>query len=678
MKKIFLLDDLTINKIAAGEVVERPASVIKELVENSIDASSKRITIEISDGGKELISISDDGDGIDPEDIPLAFERHSTSKLRQIEDIQLLYTNGFRGEALSSIAAVSKIEMMTNVDDSGLGKRVVVQDGKIQSIQDAGMKKGTIIRVKDLFYNIPARKKFLKSNTTETSQINEILSKLAIANSDIAMKYISNGREVFGTVGDGEMLNAISAIYGRSISSGLIPIRYQSNQLSIEGYVSKSNLYQSNRKKEHIFFNKRSVRNSPLAYVVENIYKDLIPIGKYPVFFINISIDPMHIDPNVHPSKLEIKISSDVDIAQPLSECIREALFQSSRNLIPQAQVKSSFAYHHEKSSEMERDSLSRDFAAPQNDSSQSYSSLSNPFYRGALQDDSSANPFFYEKSDIVHPTHPKVYESESNYGKSSFEYTEFVMKENEEANQEVIHHEDREISSNLEQYFPSSKLVVKEEQIGYSQESIMESSTEIIDYTKLNVVGVVMSTYIVVTLGESMFLIDQHAAHERIQYEKFLRQLNLDADDQQFASQELLVAELREFSSFEHDILLENSAIFHRLGYAIEDFGFNRIAIRSYPIFFEKVQGLEFFTQIADLLFEEKNVSLNEYFNDKIAKMACKSSVKANQTIQEQEITRLFERLNECTNKYTCPHGRPIFVEWKKREIEKMFKRIV
>ena len=336
MNKIRILDELTINKIAAGEVIDRPASIVKELVENSIDAGSTKIIIEIKAGGKEYIKVSDNGCGIEKDDLKLAFLRHSTSKLRTIEDIDNLYTNGFRGEALSSITSVAKVELSTNTSDEGLGQRVILEEDKIISVENIGRKKGTAIEVRDLFFNIPARKKFLKSDSSETAVITDLINKMAIINNDIAFNYISNGKEITKTVGDGSMYNAIMSIYGKNIASNLIKIDYKNSNLSINGYISKSNLYQSNRKKSLLFINKRYIKISPLIYIIENVYKDLIPIGKYPVFFIDINMNAKYIDPNVHPSKTEVKISDEVEIPYILTDLTRGKLFESSRNLIPQ------------------------------------------------------------------------------------------------------------------------------------------------------------------------------------------------------------------------------------------------------------------------------------------------------------------------------------------------------
>lgn len=645
MKRITILDDITINKIAAGEVVERPASVIKELVENSIDASATRITVEITEGGRGYIRISDDGDGIYPEDIPLAFQRHSTSKLKKIEDIDFLFSNGFRGEALASIASVSKVELMTNIDDSGIGKKVYVLDGKISDIQDIGMKKGTIIKVSDLFYNTPARKKFLKSNATESAQISDILSRLSIINNSVAIKYISNGRELFSTVGDSKMISSISEIYGKSISRNLIPVKYQNNVLKIEGYISNTSLYQSNRKKENIFINKRYIRSTPLNFIIENVYKDLIPIGKYPVFFLDITIDPKYVDPNVHPSKLEVKIANELDLAGPLADLIREHLFKSSENLIPKANIKT--------------------------------------YYADA---EASAN-YVYEN--VAETVNISNYNNPKENVGNEFVYKEFQVIESSQENlTEVVTHKEAPQSINQETTFresiKNSPNIFKKDQFiknQHDKEEIQETfldSDSILDYNQFQIIGVALNTYIIVTKGTSIYMIDQHAAHERILYERFLTELDLENETTSFAAQEMIMSDIREYASFEHDKIMDKKHLFEKMGFAIDDFGFNRIAIRSYPLLLNKEQGMDFFQDLVDLILDGQKVELNKNFNDRIAKMACKKAIKAKQIISEDEIKLLFKQLNKCDNKYTCPHGRPIFVEWTNYEIEKMFKRIV
>lgn len=634
---INILDDLTINKIAAGEVVERPSSVVKELIENSIDANAKKILVEIENGGKDYIKVSDDGSGILDDDLEIAFKRHTTSKIKDIDDIEKLYSNGFRGEALSSISSVSKVKVSTNTSDSKLGKSMVMEGGKIVDTSNIGKKKGTSIEVSDLFFNIPARKKFLKSNTTETSQISDIISRLAIANNDISFRYISNKKTVIDTVGDGNMLNAISSVYGKSISESLIPINFKNNIIEIQGYISKTNLFQSNRKKENIFINKRYIKLSNLYYIIENIYNDLIPIGKYPVFFINIDINPKNIDPNVHPSKLEVKISEDIDIASYISDILRKEIFKNSRNLIPNENfgIKSYFDTDKTKFSYKEFDINNND-----------------------------------ESEEIISPE-----SKESNISKNE-EYNHNVIYNNPNIKEKDFLDE-KNISkvkeSSIEYKFKED--ISEKKNISSKQQHIFDSS-EIIDYTKLIVNGVLFNTYIITTFNESIFLIDQHAAHERVMYEKIRN--TLDLNNKKFLKQELLVAEIREFSSFEHEIILKNKDLFSDLGFEIDDFGFNRVAIRTLPIIFNRVYDLEFFEEILSYFVEEKKLDLDKTFEHKIATMACKSAVKGNWVLNEDEINILLLELQNCENKYTCPHGRPIFTEITRYNIEKMFKRVM
>lgn len=631
MNKINILDELTINKIAAGEVVDRPASIVKELVENSIDAGASKITIEIKNGGKDYIRVSDDGAGIEDEDVKLAFLRHSTSKLKTIEDIENLYTNGFRGEALSSISAVSKVELSTNTSDDKIGKKIVLENNEILIFENIGRKKGTSIEIKDLFFNTPARKKFLKSDNSETAAITELINRLAVINSGIAFSYISNGKENLRTIGDGSIYNAIMSIYGKNIASNLLKIEYQNKNISINGYISKSNLYQSNRKKSQIFINKRYIKISPLIYIIEEVYKDLIPIGKYPVFFLDINIEAKYVDPNIHPAKMEVKISEEINLADILYNIIREKLFEASRNLIPSSNY--------------------------ENKNSKIYSSFTKEY----LQNDNN----FELTEEAQKEEIPKV---------------EFIYKGDtslEDEKEEIV--EKKEISKQNEEAndfkFKDIPFVVNEKMEAV-QESFEKIKDERIDYNNIEINGVVFNTYIIASYKESMFLIDQHAGHERVRFEKIRKKMDLD--NKKIESQELLIANIIELTGYEYDLVLENRDKFEYLGFNIDDFGYNRIALRSYPILFNKEEGASFFEELVSLLVEEKNIILNDTFYDKFATMACKSAVKANQNLSIDEIKILLSELEHCDNKYTCPHGRPIFVEFSKYDIEKMFKRIV
>ncbi|WP_347161272.1 DNA mismatch repair endonuclease MutL, partial [Peptostreptococcus anaerobius] len=330
MAKINILDDSTINKIAAGEVVERPSSIIKELVENSIDAGSSYISIEIENGGKGLIRIVDNGSGIDKDDVNKAFLRHATSKINTVEDLSSLESLGFRGEALASIAAVSKLEMLTKTEEALIGLRIVLDGGKIREKEATSANRGTQISVRDLFFNTPARRKFLKSNQAEAQAITDIVNKIAIGNPSIKIKYINNSKTIYETLGDGSIINAIRMIYGRDISENLIEIDYRSKYFNISGYLGNNNIYRGNRNHQHLYINGRYIKSPNISKKINDAYKAIIPINKYPIYFVNISVDPAKVDVNIHPSKLEVKFDQEEEILNELSDFVRGILLKSS------------------------------------------------------------------------------------------------------------------------------------------------------------------------------------------------------------------------------------------------------------------------------------------------------------------------------------------------------------
>lgn len=623
---ITLLDELTANKIAAGEVAESPVSIVKELIENSIDAGASQITVEIRDGGKSLIKVSDDGYGIKPDQIELAFTRHATSKIRSIEDFQRLNTNGFRGEALSSIASVSKIDIVTNISSDAIGVRATLIDSKVTEISPAGARRGTTVSVMDLFYNTPARKKFLRPGNREASSIIDIVTRLAIINTKIRFKLISDGKEVISTDGDGISLNAIRTLYGKNLASNLIKTSFSNEYISIEGYISNTSLYASNRKKQNIFINKRYVKLNRLNYIVESLYKELIPIGKFPIFILDIEIHPEYVDPNIHPSKTEVKIDDSVSLDEILSSNLRKSLFSSSANLIPQyRQDKNEVASVKEKTE----------------------------FKEG----------FIYKESDkIEEESVVKIRERAANI---EIPYSSMLQQ--------------METYKHSTSYSYDSDSGTEPDEPEKNETTQVEIADEaIFDYNKFVPAGVVLDTYIVATYAEEMYLIDQHAAHERIMYEKFMNQydLNKNSDDSRFESQELLIPVIKELTMDEYITVLENHDIFDFFGMKLDDFGFGNIALRSLPLIFNTEQSALFFDEIKDIIMREKNIDLNDKFRDRLASMACKKAIKANQKIENEEIKTIFSKLNVCENKYTCPHGRPIFVKFSKYEIEKMFKR--
>lgn len=635
--QITVLDEITINKIAAGEVVENPSSVVKELVENSIDAGASQITVEILDGGKQLIKVSDDGEGIDEPQIPLAFKRHATSKIKSIDDISYLNTNGFRGEALSSIASVAVIEVITNTSDEGLGKKAIIENSNVKEIIDFGSRKGTTIYVKDIFQNIPARRKFLKSTVKENNSIIDIMNRLALANPQIKFKLISDGKMLLSTEGDGSLLNAIRIIYGKNISSNLIQLSFKNQDIEIFGYVSNTSLYASNRKKQNVFINKRYIKLGSLNYSIENAYKEIIPIGKYPVFILDIAINPQMIDPNVHPAKTEVKIDAEMNLEKLVSNLIKEEIFKNSYNLIPEYTCKTEETF------------------SPKEIVSEAVIKT-------------KPNLFIYKEIETLEEEQIQKHQ-EKKPEENKLEDVEITFSH---MIKEMTHK--RELSEDLKQDF------VKIEEVRAEETKPQEiKSQEILDYNEFYVSGVVFETYIIATYKENMYLIDQHAAHERVMYEKFMKQYDLNKynSESSFESQELLIPIVKELTMDEYNLVTSNVNIFKTFGIEVEDFGFGKIVMRSVPLIFSEAQTEAFVDEIIDIIASQEELDLNDKFRDKLATMACKKAIKGNQKIEEAEIEKLFDSLNECSNKYTCPHGRPIFVKFTKYEIEKMFKRV-
>lgn len=676
--QITVLDEITINKIAAGEVVDNPSSVVKELVENSIDAGAKQITIEIVDGGKQLIKVSDDGDGIEEAQIPLAFKRHATSKIKSIDDISYLNTNGFRGEALSSISSVAEIEVITNTSDEGLGKKATISNSTVQEVIDFGSRKGTTIYVRDIFKNIPARRKFLKTTVKENNSIIDIVNRLAIINSNIKFKLISDGKVLLSTEGDGSLLNAVRVVYGKNISTNLVELCYKDENVSIFGYVSNTSLYASNRKKQNVFVNKRYIKLGTLNYSIEGAYKEIIPIGKYPIFILDIEINPQMIDPNVHPAKTEVKIDSEMNLEKLVGVLVREKLFKSSHNLIPEYTAPENKIPAHIAIESASSHNESQGYTAPKEHSFSTELARENSEVNFSKQ-----NLFVYNESEVAELNEELKEEKVERHEEKKLDEVEIPfskMLQEMTHKEEVKSAEPKVESVNAE---PPAQIQVsefsKDSQALKSFEALKPKAEEIFDYNEFFVSGVVFETYILATYKDNMYLIDQHAAHERVMYEKFMKQYDLNkySPEASFESQELLIPIIKELTMDEYSIVIEHLDIFKLFGIEVDDFGFGKIVMRSLPLIFSEAQTEAFVDEIIDIISSESELDLNDKFRDKLATMACKKAIKANQKIEAVEIKSLFNRLNECDNKYTCPHGRPIFVKFTKYEIEKMFKRV-
>ena len=686
-QEIFILDEFTIGKIAAGEVVERPSSVIKELVENSIDANAKNIVIEIKDGGKQYIRVSDDGIGIPHAELSKVFLRHSTSKIQKIEDLENLQTCGFRGEALSSICAVSKTTLMTKTSDEEWGSRVFVEGGKYISTEKIGLSQGTTLVIEDLFFNVPARKKFMKSSPAEAMAINQIVCRLAMGNPSIRFKLISNNKVIVSTVGDGTLENAIRSIYGKNaIEQMFYTKRNFEQEVTLYGYLSKTSMYQTNRRMQNFFFNRRYVEDISVARAMEDAYKGTIPIGKFPSCVLFIDLNPAQIDFNVHPNKLNVKYDSELRLEDKVYAFVRDALFQKSNHLIP----KGSFV-REEKTVEPPVK-----VQVPISVTEEKESGESQEVAVFSFEKKDATIPFekilFPNESDTKE-FESKVFDKKISYEKVSDVRKELSVEENRMMADEVQESENgyREVErfreknrakeftvaergkeiSKIEPIMKNGKESVEPVVQNFLQ--IEDKEQDILNYEQLHYVGRVFSTYLIMTKEERMYLIDQHAAHERVLFERYMVLLHKD----ELSSQQLLNPILLELSYEDATLVEMYRDEIQKLGFDFDFLGEKVIVIRGVPVFFQETQGEQFMYEIIELLQENKNLENYEEFIDKVATKACRAAIKANDRIVDTEVEALLKDLNQCDNKYTCPHGRPVFIEVKKYDLEKMFKRV-
>ncbi|MBU5308054.1 DNA mismatch repair endonuclease MutL [Clostridioides mangenotii] len=697
MNRINILDDITINKIAAGEVVERPSSVLKELVENSIDANSTKISIEIKDGGKESIKIVDNGDGIDSSELEKCFLRHATSKIKNVDDLYEIYSLGFRGEAMSSISAVSKLEMITKAKDEPIGTKISLEGGKIVSKDPIGTPNGTTITIKELFFNTPARKKFLKSTHAETINISDWINKLAIGNPSIQFKYINNGRNMLNTPGDGNLLSAIRSIYGKEVSENLIDVNFESRYFKVNGFISNNNLYRSNKNLQHIYINNRFVKSKVVLNALTEGYKSIIPIGKHAVCFLNVFVDPSKVDVNIHPNKLEVKFEKEHEIYIELRDYLQQRLLRSNligkyktydnkKSIVSNGNLKTTKL--NDKASTV-NETRRNSFGNADNNTNDKAMTNSNIVYN-EVNKNNDQNKTVY---DVIKET-KKVFGSNINNEDTSMNTLEEFNKSsnfNPVNIDEVPINEFQSVSDVLNSYGNIEELIIKkseekpeniqgeftsknkiefinEEENGAIQRD-GEFSLYLADYI---VVGVLFKTYIVLEKRNSMFLLDQHAAHERILFERYM-----DKFYRQDINMQMLIDPIvMEVSNVDMLYIEENLDLFMKFGFEVEIFGKNHVMVRSVPTIFGVPETEKFILQIIDNLEDIKsNYDLKV---ERFASMACRSAIKAHDKIYDLEIKSLFEQLEKCDNPFTCPHGRPIIVEISNYEIEKMFKRVM
>ena len=674
--KINILDDLTINKIAAGEVVERPSSVTKELIENSIDANSTQIVIDIVDGGKKQIRITDNGSGILSSEVDKSFLRHATSKIKKIDDLYDLYSLGFRGEALASIASVSRLEMITKTKEEPLGTKVILEGGKQILKEPVGTKNGTTIIIKDLFFNTPARQKFLKSTHAETINISDLINKLAIGNTHIQFKYINNGKLMLNTPGDNKLLSVIRSIYGKEIVENLIEINEKGNFCNISGYIGNNNIYRSNKNLQHIYINNRFVKSKIILDAINEAYKSIIPINKHGVCFLNIDINPSKIDVNIHPTKMEIKFENDKDLYIEIRDLLKRKLLntaligkyesydkQPNTPLINEGKE----IYLDKKIDVSDTNKLRElNVATPkiELDNNNTFMSLEE-----ALKQENNKKELLKNLNDS---NKEQEIIDKVNINEDLNDNIKLQPLDNKKGEYFIDGVVDVSKSFTFDELDSLSKLDNNLNDVEYDNKENDVKINNRFSITDFRVVGSILNTYIVLEKNNSMYLLDQHAAHEKILYEEYMKKFKSNKIDMQM----LLDPIVLEVSNIDMLKVEANIDLFLNFGFEIELFGNNHIMVRGVPTIFGNPESEKFIFQIIDNIDDLKNSY--DLKSDKFASMACRAAIKANDKIHTMEMRKLLTQMETCENPFTCPHGRPTIVEISKKEIEKMFKRIM
>ncbi|WNS77255.1 DNA mismatch repair endonuclease MutL [Bacillus sp. DTU_2020_1000418_1_SI_GHA_SEK_038] len=620
MGKIIQLDDALSNKIAAGEVVERPASVVKELVENSIDAGSTIIEIETEEAGLAKIRIIDNGDGIAEEDVLTAFQRHATSKIKDENDLFRIRTLGFRGEALPSIASVSKVEMKTSTGETGT--RIVVEGGKLGAVEKAPARKGTDLVVSDLFFNTPARLKYMKTIHTELGNITDVVNRLALAHPKVSIRLIHNDRKLLQTNGNGDVRQVLAAIYGMNIVKKMIPIKASSLDFQISGYAAYPEVTRASRNYISTMINGRFIKNYALAKAIQEGYHTLLPIGRYPIVLININMDPLLVDVNVHPSKMEVRLSKEQELYELVIKTIKAAF--KKEELIPAG------------------------FTEPK---------LMQPKQEQIfLQLDHIPEKKEFKEESFVHPAISSIVREES----MSTEMT----ADDSEPKSEIV-------STYVEHDFSTNEKRAETTGISNMEQVDRQERTRI---PPLYPIGQMHGTYIFAQNEKGLFIIDQHAAQERIKYEFFKEKVGQVASE----LQEMLIPLTFDYSTDDYIKINEYKGELEKVGVFLEPFGHNSFIIRSHPQWLPKGEEKEIIEDMIEQLLSMKRVDIKKLREEAAIMMSCKASIKANHHLRNDEIQALLDELRQTSDPFTCPHGRPIIIHYSTYDMEKMFKRVM
>ena len=666
MQHIQVLDQVTIDKIAAGEVIERPASIVKELVENAIDAGATHVTIEIEEGGISLIRITDDGSGIMKEDIRNAFLRHSTSKIRNVEDLLHITSLGFRGEALSSIAAVTKVEVITKTKEAILGTRYVIEGGQELSLDEAGASDGTTFIIRQLFYNVPARRKFLKTAMTEAGHVQDLLIRLALSHPEVAFQFLNNNQEKLRTSGSGKLKDVIYNIYGRDVASNLLELDYRQGGIYITGYLGKPLITRGNRNFETFFVNGRYVKSTMISRAVEDAYKDFMMQHKFPFVVLHFQVDTETVDVNVHPTKMELRFQNQQEVYKTVFEAIHRQLLEPE--LIPQVEVPEPLTSPVQEKKKTPSPDLKLVRRVMPSDSKEAAVSIATtPIDSAAqtvpepVQEEPHNEDYFIRKMrERVMSYHNRNSSAEVKDQKKIFRPEEQKKR---------IQTSVREATT----YKINETPVVqkKPEQLNLFEEKLLKREVR----AEYRLIGQVFDTYWLVQFQDNLYIIDQHAAHERVLYERTLKEMK----NREFTSQYLSPPIILTLSMQEAELLKTHKERFERIGFEIEPFGGEEYAIRAVPANLFSIAKKELFMEMLDNLADGLSTNMTpDIIDEKVASMSCKAAVKGNNRLSAQEVDALIGELLELENPYHCPHGRPTIIAMSKKELEKKFKRIV
>lgn len=669
MGRINVLDQATINQIAAGEVVERPSSVAKELVENSIDAGATAVTVEIKEGGISMLRVTDNGGGMEKEDIRTAFLRHATSKIKSALDLLTVGSLGFRGEALSSICAVAQVELLTKTKEAFVGSRYIIEGGEEKSLEEAGCPAGTTFLVRNLFYNVPARKKFLKSATTEGGYINELMERMALSRPDISFKYMNAGKTVLHTTGGNELKDIIYHIYGRDTAMAVLPVRYPEDEhgIGITGYIGKPVIARGNRGQENYFINGRYIKCAIINRAIEDAYKSYMMGHKYPFTAIHITVPPEFADVNVHPAKMELRFADNEAIYHAIYQVIRDTL--SGKNMIVPVSLSEKEDRQEQKKEVLQQQKISVPEPFEIKRREQTFKPQEEAFKEPVLKPQEEA----FKKTQEVPPTAGKL---------PPVQKTAVAEKENAATPEQKMKILYDVVTENREKW----KNIELQEMLGEKPETYTATSgTEQVtlpadllskdNRKEFRLIGQLFATYWLIEMENELFIIDQHAAHEKVLFERTMEKLRRQ---EEILTQSLMPPMVLSLTMREAECMKKNQKIFERLGFAIEEFGGLEYKVTEIPANLVSVDSRELLTEVLNTLLSEREFKNADILLEKVASLSCKAAVKGNHRMSEAEAKQLISDMLTLDNPYHCPHGRPTTISMSKYELERKFKRIV